>query len=118
VVASLPFAPDIVMPAIHHYMHTLQLHDKHPYGFNATFNQTLDESFNNTFYGDKTQRTSKGWVSPYHFGLNLGPIVLMTENHRSGMPWKLMRGCRYVANGLRRAGFSGGWLDVDIRRKA
>jgi len=22
-----------------------------------------------------------------------------------------MRGCRYVTDGLRRAGFSGGWLD-------
>jgi len=111
VVASLPFAPEIVMPAIHHYLHTLELHDKHVYGFKATFNQTIDESFNETFTGDKPKITSNGWVSPYHFGLNLGPIVLMIENHRSAMVWELMRGCRYVADGLRRAGFEGGWLD-------
>ena len=111
VVASLPFAPDIVLPALHHYMHTLQLHDKHAYGFKATFNQTLDESFNKTYSGEGF--TKDGWVSPWHFGLNLGPIVLMTENYRSGMPWALMRGCRYVVNGLRRAGFEGGWLNPD-----
>jgi hypothetical protein len=36
--------------------------------------------------------------------------VLMIENHRSGLPWRLMRGCSYLASGLRRAGFTGGWL--------
>jgi hypothetical protein len=25
--------------------------------------------------------------------INQGPIVLMIENYRSGMPWRLMRGC-------------------------
>jgi len=34
----------------------------------------------------------------------------MTENHRSRMLWELMRGCRYIEDGLRRAGFEGGWL--------
>ena len=114
VVASLPFAPDIVLPAIHHYMHTLELHDNHIYGFKSTFNQTIDESFNKKFQGDKPQITSSGWVSPFHFGLNLGPIVLMTENHRSGMVWELMRSCRYIVDGLRRAGFEGGWLDPAV----
>ena len=103
VVASLPFAPDIVLPAIHHYMHTLQLHDSNRYGFKATFNPT--------FRGEA--HSTCGWISPWHFGLNLGPIVLMTENHRSGMVWELMRGCRYVVDGLRRAGFTGGWLGED-----
>jgi hypothetical protein len=35
----------------------------------------------------------------------------MVENFRSELVWRLMRGCRYVADGLRQAGFSGGWLD-------
>jgi hypothetical protein len=109
VVASLPFAPDIVLPAIHHYIHVLQLHDKHPYGFRAAFNQSIDESFNRTYCN--IERPTCGWVSPYHFGLNVGPIVLMVENYRSGLVWQLMRGCRYISDGLRRAGFEGGWLD-------
>jgi hypothetical protein len=100
VVASLPFAPEIVLPAIHHYMHTLQLHDSNRYGFKSTFNPSFPGEPDSTC----------GWISPWHFGLNLGPIVLMTENHRSGMLWELMRGCRYIVDGLRRAGFEGGWL--------
>ncbi|NRP74807.1 hypothetical protein ILFOPFJJ_05729 [Ensifer psoraleae] len=52
------------------------------------------------------------WVSPWHFGLNQGPIVLMIENHWSGLLWRLMRTCPYVLTGLRRAGFDGGWLEV------
>jgi hypothetical protein len=108
VVASLPFAPEIVYPTIEHFVHHLKLHDQHPYGFKATFNRTLDNA------GEKTQPdgswTFDGWVSPWHFGLNVGPIVLMTENYRSGLLWKLMRGCQPVVTGLRRAGFEGGWL--------
>jgi len=104
VVASMPFAPEIVLPTIDYCMCRLQLHDEHPYGFRATVNQT---------YGGKSA-SSSNWVSPWHFGLNLGPTILMTENHRSGMLWQLMRGCRYLQDGLRRAGFEGGWLNPAV----
>ena len=100
VVASLPFAPELVLPAIHHCTHTLQLHDRNKYGFKSTYNQTFPQSSSESGY----------WVSPWHFGLNLGPIVLMIENHRSGMVWQLTRRCRWIVDGLRRAGFAGGWL--------
>ena len=100
VVASLPFAPDIVLPTIHHFTHTLQLHDQHPYGFKAIFNPTYNGN------PDSAAR----WISPWHYGLNLGPIMLMIENHLDGTVWRLMRGCPYLVDGLRRAGFSGGWL--------
>jgi hypothetical protein len=108
VVASLPFAPEIVLPTVHHFMHTLQLHEHHPYGFKASFNQTWPEATN----GD----ASDGWVSPYFFGLDQGPILLMVENHRSGMLWDLMRSCRWIVDGLQRAGFQGGWLDKATRQ--
>jgi hypothetical protein len=102
VAASLPIAPDVVLPTLHHFMHTLQLHDDHPYGFKASFNQTCK--------GEKDASLT-GWVSPYFFGLNLAPILLMVENQRSGMLWELLRSSRPVVEGLRQAGFSGGWLD-------
>ncbi|MEO7433028.1 MAG: glucoamylase family protein [Dokdonella sp.] len=100
VLASLPFAPEIVLPAIHHFAHTLALHDPQRYGLKSTFNPTFDG----------VPGSAAGWVSPYHFGLNLGPIVLMIENHLTGMPWSLMRNCDAVAHGLRTGGFAGGWL--------
>lgn len=98
-VASLPFAPEIVLPALTHF-HDIGLRDDHPYGFTASFNPTLGGS----------EDFRRGWVSPEHVGINQGPIALMIENYRSDFIWKLMRGCPHVVAGLRRAGFSGGWL--------
>ena len=65
-------------------------------------------SLNFTFTGEPEGKP--GWTSRYHYGINLGAIVLMFENHRSGLPWRLMRQCPYLTTGLRRAGFKGGWL--------
>lgn len=101
VVASLPFAPEIVLPTIRNY-ERMQLREAQPYGYKATFNPTFPVPDPQHEYG---------WVSPYHFGLNQGPIVLMIENHRSDLLWSLMRRCPYLINGLRRAGFGGGWLE-------
>ncbi|HZJ42294.1 MAG TPA: glucoamylase family protein [Pyrinomonadaceae bacterium] len=99
VVASLPFAPELVLPAIE-YFNQIRLRENNTYGFKATFNPT----FPNQTGGQH------GWVSQWHYGLNQGPIVLMIENYRSGLIWKLMRGCSYLVKGLRRAGFTNGWL--------
>ena len=100
IAASLPFAPEIVLPALDHCIHDLRLTESNPYGFKASFNPTYPADSGNPH----------GWVSPWHFGLNEGPTVLMVENYRSGLLWKLMRACPYIAGGLRRAGFTGAWL--------
>jgi len=101
VVASLPFAPEIVRPAISFCIHQAQLKASNDYGFKASFNPTHPGTPGNAF---------GWWVSPWHFGLNEGPIVLMIENERNGLLWRLMRNCSYLRNGLQRAGFEGGWL--------
>ena len=100
-VASLPFAPEIVLPALHHCIHQAKLTEFNSYGFKASFNPSHPGNSGNP-YG--------WWVSPWHFGLNQGPIVLMIENYRTGLLWRLMRKCPYIATGLRRAGFANGWL--------
>jgi hypothetical protein len=100
VVASLPFAPEIVLPAIENF-ERMSLRKDQMYGYKATFNPTFPIEPNREF----------GWVSLYHFGLNQGPIVIMIENYRSGLLWSLMRQCPYLVTGLRRAGFGGGWLE-------
>ena len=100
-VASLPFAPEIVLPALHHCIHQAKMTEFNSYGFKASFNPTHPGVPGNP-YG--------WWVSPWHYGLNQGPIVLMIENHRTGLLWQLMRKCPYIIKGLRRAGFGGGWL--------
>jgi len=108
VAASLPFAPEIVLPTLRH-LTELHLREKNRYGFKATFNPTFPVNA-----GEPC-----GWVSQWHFGLNQGPIVLMIENYRNGFLWQLMQRCPYVIQGLRRAGFANGWLDrkLDDTRK-
>ena len=100
VVASLPFAPEIVIDTIRHAIERLKLKGHSPYGFDASYNETYPD----------TTRNQHGWVSPWIFGLNQGPIILMIENFQSELIWKTIRKCGYIVEGLRRAGFRGGWL--------
>jgi hypothetical protein len=97
VVASLPFAPEIVLPSLQYFDETFpEMTSK--YGFKCSFNPTFSST------------SRKGWISKGYYGLDQGPIILMIENYRSGFLWRLMRRCPYIVEGLRRAGFSGGWL--------
>jgi hypothetical protein len=100
-VASLPFAPEIVLPALHHCIHQAKMTKFNSYGFKASFNPSHPGDFGNS-YG--------WWVSPWHYGLDQGPIILMIENYRTELLWRLMRKCPYIVKGLRRAGFVNGWL--------
>ncbi len=104
VIASLPFAPEIVLPTLSDFGRYQRQGDSN-YGFKATFNPTFPDPGG----------APNGWVSPWHFGLNEGPIVTMIENYESDLIWKLMRRCPYVVNGLRAAGFTGGWLTGALR---
>lgn len=100
VLASLPFAPEIVIPTINH-MANLHVGVESRYGFKPSFNQTF-----------KVKDSPTGWwITPYHFGVDQGPIILMIENYRTGLIWNIMQRSPYIVNGLRRANFKGGWLD-------
>jgi hypothetical protein len=52
-----------------------------------------------------------GWFDHDHLGIDQGPILVMIENFRSGLVWTTMRKNPHLVRGLRRAGFTGGWLD-------
>lgn len=99
VVGSLPFAPEIVIPTVWNFAQ-MQLGMTRLYGFKPSFNQTFAVEGSETGW----------WVTPYHFGIDQGPVVLMIENYRTGLLWNVMRRCEPLVVGLRRAGFTGGWL--------
>lgn len=101
VAASLPFAPEIVLSTLDYCIYQAKLTKFNAYGFKASFNPSHPGTHGNP-YG--------WWVSPWHFGLNQGPVILMVENYRSGLLWQLTRNCPYITDGLRQAGFTGGWL--------
>ncbi len=97
VLSSLPFAPDIVLAAVRN----LLLRYPEMLG-----DDRLASSVNPSLRGVD----GKAWVSAGHYGLDQGIVLMMIENHRSGLLWQLMRGCSYLREGLRVAGFRGGWL--------
>ena len=66
--------------------------------------------FNDSAGATATSDDSAGWVSEGEFGLDQGMIVLMIENLRSGLLWRLTRSIPCLRAGLKRAGFGGGWL--------
>ena len=67
-VASLPFAPEIVIPTIR-AMARLELGATTRYGFKPSFNQTYAVPDSPTDW----------WVTPHHFGIDQGPVALMIE---------------------------------------
>jgi hypothetical protein len=101
VLSSLAFAPELVLPALRGLVNDHRIPDAgavRASGFNATV-RCRDAAL-----------SSPAWVSQAEFGLDQGMIVLMVENFRSGLTWRLTRSCPYIRTGLRRAGFEGGWL--------
>ncbi|NMG75912.1 glucoamylase family protein [Aromatoleum diolicum] len=95
--ASLPFAPEIALSAARTML------ERYPEMLPA---QQYASSFNPSL----ASAEHGAWVSAGHFGLDQGIVVMMIENYRSELIWRLMRSCPYVRTGLRRAGFRGGWL--------
>jgi hypothetical protein len=95
--ASLPFAPQAVLAAVRRTSRKSE-HATEDYGFAASFNPTF-------------LVRGRPWRSPRHYAINQGPVVLMGENFRSGLLWRLSRRCAPIVRGLRQAGFRGGWLD-------
>ncbi len=102
VVASLPFAPEIVLPTLQHCTVAYPKMESE-YGLVCSINPTFPSRGSG----------GGGWVSHSHFALDQGPVILMIENYRSGLIWRLMRSCPHIVLGLRRAGFKGGWLTGD-----
>lgn len=94
--ATLPFGAEAALRG------TRRLLERYPQvcardRFTSGFNPTLE-----------TERG--GWLSEGWFGLDQGLLVMMIENHRSGLIWDLTRRCPVIRAGLMGAGFSGGWL--------
>jgi hypothetical protein len=105
-ISSLPFAPEIVLPA------TLEMY--HRFGSSIYSSYGFLDAFNASVRGSQSQPQPvpvlPGWVDPDYIGIDQGPILAMIENYRSALVWRVMRGNSYVREGLERAGFSGGWL--------
>lgn len=91
---SVPFAPEVCIPALKHMWTTQYDSLVGQYGFR--------DAFNLTYPGQ--------WYDVDYLGIDQGPILIQIENHRTGLIWDVMRRNPYIRRGLERAGFTGGWL--------
>ena len=108
-IASLPFAPEIVVPAAREMYKRYGAHIYGRYGFVDAFNP----SFNYNVPLKRGRRVrGLGWVASDYLGIDQGPIIAMIENYRSELIWHVMKRSPYIRRGLARAGFTGGWLDA------
>jgi len=102
---SIPFAPELAIPAL--------LAMRRTYGTNLFSTYGFLDAFNPTFTGTPSQGRvdpALGWFDTDYLGIDQGPILAMIENYRTGLVWRLMRGNAHIVLGLCRAGFTGGWL--------
>ncbi|MEO7917505.1 MAG: glucoamylase family protein, partial [Dokdonella sp.] len=97
--ASLPFAPEVVLPTLRRFGET-HTGAAGRYEFESTFNLTYQSP----------QGRRQGWVCPWIYGIDQGALALMIDNYRSGGVWHRIGKSPWIRAGLRRAGFDGGWL--------
>jgi hypothetical protein len=84
---SLPFAPEICLPALRFMYDRFRTNIWTGYGFRDGFN------------------LQASWWGPDVLGIDQGPIVIMIENHRTGGVWKRFMKNEVIQRGLERAGF-------------
>jgi autotransporter-associated beta strand protein len=87
--ASLPFAPEICLPALRH------LYDTY------TTNIWTTEGFRDAY-----NIQAGNWFDDVAIGLDQGPLLIMIENYRTGSTWSRMLGSPILQRGLQRAGFT------------
>ena len=102
-IGSLPFAPEIVIPA------TLEMYRRYGDSIYSTYG--FRDAFNLSYQGGGSEaKKASGWYDQHYLAIDEGPIVAMIENYRSELVWRIMRRNDYIRRGLERAGFQGGWL--------
>ena len=84
----MPYTPKESMDALRHFdsFEGGRLWGK--YGFVDSFSETHN------------------WTARSHLAIDQGPIVVMIENHRSGLLWDLCMGVPEITNGLKKLGFT------------
>ncbi|MES2891032.1 MAG: glucoamylase family protein [Bacteroidota bacterium] len=50
------------------------------------------------------------WFADSHLAIDQGPIIVMIENHRSGLLWNLFTSCPEVKAGMKKLGFTAPYL--------
>jgi hypothetical protein len=90
--SAFPYTPEYSMAAMKHFYFDLGNKIWGEYGFVDAFNET------------------ENWYAKSFLAIDQGPIVVMMENYRSGLLWKLFMSCPEIKSGLKKLGFESPWL--------
>lgn len=91
--SSMPYTPEQSMAALKHWYKDRRNELWGGYGFYDAFSET------------------ENWFPKHYLAIDQGPIVVMMENHRSGLLWKLFMSCPEVQAGLKKLGFTSPYLN-------
>jgi hypothetical protein len=86
--SSFPYTPSESMQALKFFYYTLGDRLWGEYGFYDAFNLT------------------EGWVANSYLAIDQGPVIVMIENHRTGLLWELFMSAPEIKQGLNRLGFT------------
>ncbi|MFO1040019.1 MAG: glucoamylase family protein [Geminicoccaceae bacterium] len=92
--SSFPYAPEECMRVLRHFYTNLGDRIWSDMGFVDAFSESRD------------------WYAKNYIAIDQGPIVVMIENWRTGLLWRLFMSCPEVQEGLRRLGFTSPWLQA------
>jgi hypothetical protein len=85
--AAFPYAPHYSMEALRHFYENKGADLWGAYGFKDAFNEAA------------------GWTAKTQLAIDQGPIIVMIENHRTGLLWNLFMSCPEIKQSLRALGF-------------
>ena len=91
--SSFPYTPEHSLKAMRHFYEDHGDKIWTEYGFADSFNET------------------ENWFGTSHLAIDQGPIIVMIENYRSGLLWKLFMKNSEIQNGLRKLGFDSPYLN-------
>ncbi|WP_432714115.1 glucoamylase family protein [Pedobacter sp.] len=86
--SSFPYTPEFSMQALRHFYEDKGNQIWTEYGFADAFSD------------------QHNWVAKSHLAIDQGPIIVMIENYRSALLWKLFMSIPEVQKGLKKLGFS------------
>lgn len=90
--SSFPYTPAYSMQALRYFYDSLGSKIWGPYGFTDAFSE------------------QKNWYAQSYLAIDEGPIVVMIENYRTGLLWKLFMQCPEIQTGLKKLGFESPYL--------
>ena len=90
--SSMPYTPAESMVAMKHWYKDMNKKLYGQYGFYDAFSET------------------DNWFPQRYLAIDQGPIIIMIENYRSGLLWKLFMSCPEIQNGLKKLGFNSPWI--------